>query len=50
MFFIGNTNNFEKIGHELAEPYPHDYRRLDDAEEILKNLPEINEDTIIGFF
>ena len=37
-----------KFGIKLAKPFPYDYRRPDDAEEILKKLPEISEDTIIG--
>jgi len=36
-----------KMNH--AKPYPHDYRRPKDAEDLLKNLPEMNEDSIIGF-
>jgi hypothetical protein len=30
----------EKLGMHLSKPYPHDYRRPDNAEEILKDRVE----------
>jgi hypothetical protein len=32
---------------KLAKPFPHDYRRPDDAEEILKKIPDLSKDAII---
>jgi len=33
----------------FAKPYPHDYRRPADAEEMLKKLPKMDQKTVIGF-
>ncbi|TFH43348.1 MAG: hypothetical protein E4G94_05015, partial [ANME-2 cluster archaeon] len=44
------TNPEEQGGMKLAKQYPHDYRKPDDAETILKKPSRIKEDDIIGFF
>lgn len=37
------------MGMNFAKPYPHGYRRPSDAEDILKKLPKIDQNTVIGF-
>ena len=37
------------MGMNFGKPYPRDYRRPTNAEEMLKKLPKIDQDTVIGF-
>jgi len=39
----------KKYGMKCAKLYTYDYRRPSDAEGILKKLPQIEDDVIIGF-
>jgi hypothetical protein len=34
----------------FEKPYPQDYRRPVDAEEILKKIPKMSKHTVLGFF
>ena len=40
----------KKLGMRYAKPFTLDYRKPPNSEEILKNIPQIDEDTIVGFF
>jgi hypothetical protein len=37
------------MGMNFAKLYPHDYRRPSNAEEMLKKLPKMDQNTVIGF-
>jgi hypothetical protein len=37
------------IEMNFGKPYPRDYRRPRNAEEMLKKLPKMDPDTVIGF-
>jgi hypothetical protein len=37
------------MGMNFAKPYPHDYRRPSNAKEMLKKLPKMDQNTVIGF-
>ena len=39
-----------KLGMRHAKPYPHDHRKPDDAESVLKNLGHVSIDEYITGF